>query len=235
MDINSLGEGKIEMLFDNQLISNIADLYDLTYDQIFGLEKSIASEDGKKIKKLSFKEKTAQNIISGIEASREIPFPRVLYAIGIRFVGETVAKKLAQHFKDIDSLINASFEQLVEVEEIGEKIAASVTQFFQQDKHLQIINRLKEKGLKLELKAEAAPVSQKLENKAFVVSGVFERHSRDELKSLIEKNGGRNVSSISAKTDFVLAGSNMGPSKKQTAEKLEIPIISEEDFEKMIG
>ncbi|MBE0651235.1 MAG: NAD-dependent DNA ligase LigA [Bacteroidales bacterium] len=234
MDINSLGEGKIEMLFDNQLISNIADLYDLTYDQIFGLEKSIASEDGKKIKKLSFKEKTAHNIISGIEASKEIPFPRVLYAIGIRFVGETVAKKLAQYFKNIDALMSAPFEELVTVEEIGEKIAESVTQFFQQDKHIQIINRLKERGLRMEIKTESAPVSQKLENKAFVVSGVFERHSRDELKSLIEKNGGRNVSSISAKTDFVLAGSNMGPSKKQTAEKLGVPILSEEDFEKMI-
>lgn len=234
MDINSLGEGKIEMLFDNHLISNIADLYDLTYNQLFGLEKSIVSEDGKKIKKLSFKEKTAQNIISGIEASKEIPFSRVLYAIGIRFVGETVAKKLSQHFKNIDALMNASFEELVEVEEIGEKIAESVTHFFRKDKHIRIVKRLKEKGLQMKVKAEAVSVSQKLENKAFVVSGVFDRHSRDELKSLIEKNGGRNVSSISSRTDYVLAGNNMGPAKKQTAEKLGIPIISEEDFESMI-
>ena len=234
MDINSLGEGKIEMLFDNQMISNVADLYDLTYDLIFGLEKIIKLEDSGKTKKLSFKEKTAQNIISGIEKSKEIPFPRVLYAIGIRFVGETVAKKLAQHFKNMDALMSASFEELIEVEEIGEKIAESVTQFFQQNKHVQIINRLKEKGLQMEIDTQSTSLSQKLDNKAFVVSGVFERHSRDELKSLIEKNGGRNVSSISSKTDYVLAGSNMGPAKKQKAEKLEIPIISEEDFENMI-
>jgi len=235
MDIKSLGEGKIETLFDNHLISNVADLYDLTYDQIFGLEKIITSENGRKIKKLSFKEKTAKNIISGIEASKKIPFPRVLYAIGIRFVGETVAKKLAQHFKNMDALMHASFEELIEVEEIGEKIAESVTQFFQQEKHIQLINRLKEKGLQMEIKTGNASVSQKLENKTFVVSGVFERHSRNELKSLIEQNGGRNVSSISSKTDFVLAGKNMGPAKKEKAEKLSIPIISEEDFENMIG
>lgn len=235
MDINSLGEGKIEMLFDNHLIFDIADLYDLSYDKIFGLEKIITSDDGEKTKKLSFKEKTAQNIVSGIESSKEIPFPRVLYAIGIRFVGETVAKKLALHFKNIDALMNASFEELTEVEEIGEKIAESVTRFFEMDKHIQIVKRLKEKGLQMELKTETSLLSNKLENKAFVVSGVFDRHSRDELKSLIEKNGGRNVSSISSKTDFVLAGSNMGPAKKQKAENLGIPIISEEDFENMIG
>ncbi len=234
MDINSLGEGKIEMLFDNQLVSNVADLYDLTYDQILGLEKSISSEDGKKVKKLSFKDKTAQNIISGIEASKEIAFPRVLFAIGIRYVGETVAKKLALHFKNIDSLVEASFEELVDVEEIGEKIAESITQYFSQGKHILIIKRLKEKGLSMEMTTDTSNFTAKLENKAFVVSGVFERHSRDELKSLIEKNSGRNVSSISSQTDFILAGNNMGPAKKQTAEKLEIPIISEEDFEKMI-
>jgi DNA ligase (NAD+) len=234
MDINSLGEGKIEMLFDNHLVSNVADLYDLTYDQILGLEKSISSEDGKKVKKLSFQDKTAQNIIAGIEASKEIAFPRVLFAIAIRYVGETVAKKLAQHFKNMDSLMKASFEELVDVEEIGEKIAASITQYFSQDKHIQIVKRLEEKGLSMEITTDTSHFTAKLENKAFVVSGVFERRSRDELKSLIEKNGGRNVSSISSKTDFVLAGSNMGPAKRQTAEKLSIPIISEEDFEKMI-
>ena len=234
MDINSLGEGKIEMLFDNHLISNVADLYDLTYDQILGLEKNISSKEGKKVKKLSFKDKTAQNIISGIEASREIPFPRVLFAIGIRYVGETVAKKLAQHFKNMDSLMQASFEALIDVEEIGEIIAESITQYFSQNKHIQIVKRLKEKGLRMEIMTDTSNFTTKLDNKAFVVSGVFERHSRDELKSLIEKNGGRNVSSISSKTDFVLAGSNMGPAKKQTADKLGIPIISEEDFESMI-
>ncbi len=234
MNIDSLGEGKIEILYDHGLVKNVADLYDLTYDHIFGLEKIIPAEEGKKEKRISFREKTAENIIRGIEQSKNVPFPRVLYALGIRYVGETVAKKLAARFKNIDNLMTASFDELVATEEIGEKIAESVIRFFQKPEHREMIKRLKAHGVQMQLeeKEEAAPAL--LQGKSFVVSGVFERHSRNEIKELIERYGGKNVSSISSKTDYVLAGANMGPAKKEKAEKLGIPIISEKDFEEMI-
>ena len=235
MNIDSLGEGKIEILFDHQLLKDVADLYDLTYDELLGLEKVFPTEDGKKERKVSFREKTTENIISGIKQSLDIAFPKVLYALGIRFVGETVAKKLASHFKNIDALINATFDELTEVEEIGEKIAESVIQYFSKPAHIALINRLKEKGLQMSVKESADTGLQTLNGKLFVVSGVFEKYSRDEIKNLIEKFGGKNVGSISSKTDYVLAGANMGPSKKQKAEKLGIEIITESDFEKMIN
>jgi DNA ligase (NAD+) len=235
MNIDSLGEGKIEILFDHQLLKDVADLYDLTYDELLGLEKVFPTEDGKKERKVSFREKTTENIISGIKQSLDIAFPKVLYALGIRFVGETVAKKLATHFKNIDALINATFDELTEVEEIGEKIAESVIQYFSKPAHIDLINRLKEKGLQMSVKESADTGLQTLNGKLFVVSGVFEKYSRDEIKNLIEKFGGKNVGSISSKTDYVLAGANMGPSKKQKAEKLGIEIITESDFEKMIN
>ena len=236
MNIDSLGEGKIEILYDSGLVKNVADLYDLTYDKLFGLEKIIPAEDGKKEKKISFREKTTENILKGIEASKKVPFPRVLYALGIRYVGETVAKKLALHFKSIDNLRNASFDELVNVEEIGEKIAGAVIDYFKKEEHLQIIERLRNHGVQMEIKEEdVEPVTDILGGRTFVVSGVFERHSRDEIKKLIERYGGKNNSSISSKTDYVLAGANMGPAKKEKAEKLGIPIISEEEFEKMIS
>jgi len=234
MNIDSLGEGKIEMLYDHGLVKNVADLYDLTYKIILGLEKVIPAEEGKKEKRLSFREKTAENIIKGIEQSKNVPFPRVLYALGIRYVGETVAKKLTAHFKDIDSLMQASFEELISVEEIGEKIAESVLLFFQKPVHLEIMERLRQHGVQMKLTETATSAPQLLSGKSFVVSGVFERHSRDEIKALIERFGGKNVSSISSKTDYVLAGANMGPAKKQKAENFGIPIISEEEFEGMI-
>ena len=235
MDIDSLGEGKIELLFDKGLVRNVADLYDLSYNDIFGLEKIIPGEDGKKEKKISFREKTTERIISGIEESRQRPFERVLFALGIRHVGETVAKKLAQHFRNIDQLMGASREDLVAVDEIGQIIADSVLQYFANEEHQNIISRLKASGLQMETEAsEVKVVSQKLDGKSFVVSGVFSNLSRDEIKALIESNGGKNVGSISSKTDYLLAGENMGPSKKAKAEKLNIPIISEEDFEEMI-
>ncbi|MCF6171730.1 MAG: NAD-dependent DNA ligase LigA [Bacteroidales bacterium] len=234
MNIDSLGEGKIDLLFEKGLVKNVADLYDLEYKQILGLEKIIPGDEGKKEKKLSFKEKTANNIINGIRASKAVPFHRVLFALGIRFVGETVAKKLAAHYSDIDHLSKAGFEELVEVDEIGEKIAESVLNWFQKPENRHIVERLREKGVQLANAAPATPVSNVLENKSFVVSGIFQRYSRDELKTLIEQNGGKNVGGISSKTDFVLAGDKMGPAKKQKADKLGIPIISEEDFEKMI-
>jgi len=234
MNIDSLGEGKIELLYDKGLVRNPADLYDLTFDKLYGLEKIIPSEDGKKSKKISFKEKTVENILKGIEKSKEVPFPRVLYALGIRYVGETVAKKLAFHFKSIDALKQASIEELVNVEDIGERIAESVVNWFKKEQHIEMVERLKKHGIQFEI-VEEFTVSDVLEGKTFVVSGVFEKYSRDEIKELIEKYGGKNVSSISSKTDFVLAGDKMGPAKKEKAEKLGVPIISEEDFEKMIG
>ncbi len=234
MNIDSLGEGKIELLYDKGLVRNPADLYDLTFDKLYGLEKIILSEDGKKQKKISFKEKTVENILKGIEKSKEVPFPSVLYALGIRYVGETVAKKLAYHFKSIDALKQSSIEELVYVEDIGERIAESVVNWFKKEQHIEMVERLKKHGIQFEI-VEEITVSDVLEGKAFVVSGVFEKYSRDEIKELIERYGGKNVSSISSKTDFVLAGDKMGPAKKEKAEKLGIPIISEEDFEKMIG
>ncbi len=234
MNIDSLGEGKIEMLFDNKLVNNVADLYYISYNQLLGLEKIIHDAENKKEKKVSFKEKTVQNILKGIEQSLTVPFPRVLFALGIRYVGETVAKKLATHFKSIDNLQQASYDALVAVDEIGEKIAESVIQWFQKPEHLEIIRRLKEKGVQMELSEESASISNVLEGKSFVVSGVFQRHSRTEIKALVELHGGKNTGSISSKTDYVLAGDNMGPAKKEKADKLGVPIISEEDFEKMI-
>lgn len=234
MNIDSLGEGKIEMLYDNGLLNNVADLYELTYDQLLGLEKIIPSEDGKKEKKISFREKTAENIIRGIEESKKIRFPKVLFALGIRYVGETVAKKLARYFNNIDAIIGASYDELIEVEEIGEKIAESVINYFGKQEHIKIINQLINKGLNLENQENHLSESVLLSEKSFVVSGVFDNYSRDELKRLIEFHGGKNIGSISSKTDFVLAGDKMGPAKRKKAEKLGIPIISEQDFEKMI-
>lgn len=233
MNIDSLGEGKIKMLYDNHLVGNIADLYDLKGEMILGLERIIPAEEGKKEKKISFREKTVQNILAGIEQSKQIPFARVLYALGIRFVGETVAKKLAEHFRSIDQLMDASYETLIDVEEIGEKIATSILEYFERKEHRQIIERLRSKGLQMEVIDSTDTISDVLEGKSFVVSGVFSR-SREELKAMIEQNGGRNVSALSAQTNYLIAGDKMGPAKKDKAEKLGIPIISEEDFEKMI-
>ena len=181
-------------------------------------------------KKESLQEKSVDNLINGIEASKKIPFERLLYAIGIRFVGETVAKKLANHYTTIDNLMSSSFEELVEVDEIGEKIAESVVRYFSQDKNQILVENLKKHGLCFVTEKKEENLSDKLIGMAIVVSGVFINYSRNELKQLIEKHGGKNVSSISKKTTFVLAGDNIGPSKKEKAEDLGIPIISEEEF-----
>ncbi|PLW97953.1 MAG: DNA ligase (NAD(+)) LigA [Marinilabiliales bacterium] len=234
MNIDSLGEGKIEMLFNHHLVNNIADLYDLSYDDLYGLEKVIIDQDKEKI--ISFQKKSADNIIAGIEKSKEVPFNKVLFALGIRHVGETVAKKLALHFNNIDRLAAATHEELIEIDEIGGKIAESVINWFEKQAHKEIIERLRKAGVQLaNVASNLQARSYKLEGKSFVVSGVFSNFSREELKLLIEQNGGKNVGSISSKTDYVLAGDNMGPTKKQKAEKLVIPIISEEDFQKMIS
>jgi len=234
MNIDSLGEGKIELLFDRSLLRNAADLYDLNYHQLLGLEKEIVNEDGT-TRKISFREKTAENIIKGIEESKTVPFHRVLFAIGIRFVGATTAKKLVAHFKNMPALMKANREELLAVDEVGEKIADSLLAFFSHPDYLYEIGRLEFAGLQMEDNEEELVVSDnKLHGKSFVVSGVFSK-SRDELKNLIETFGGKNVSALSGKTDFLLAGDKMGPAKKTKAEKLKIQIISEEDFDAMIS
>lgn len=235
MNIDSLGEGKIEMLFDNGLVKDIADLYDLTEKNLLGLEKIIPTDGDKKEKKISFREKTTQNILAGIKASLIVPFPRVLFALGIRYVGETVAKKLAAHFKNIENLRNATFEELVEVNEIGEKIAASVIGHFKNENNLKIIERLKEKGLQFEIQETRQTEGGVLAGKTFVVSGVFKHFSRDGIKQAIEENGGKNVASVSGSTDFLVAGENMGPAKREKAAKLGVKIIPEEEFLTLIA
>lgn len=226
MNIESLGEGKIEFLYDAGLIKNVADLYDLTYDKLFGLSND----------KVSFKEKTAQNIIDALEKSKSVPFERVLFALGIRNVGEVTAKTIVAEYHDVDAIMKASVEELSAINTVGEVIAISVKAFFENPINLSIVERLKAAGLQF-AKAEA-PASDKpqlLAGKTFVVSGVFTNYSRDGIKQAIESYGGKNASSISSKTDYVLAGDKMGPEKRKKAESLGVPIISEEDFEKMIG
>ncbi len=231
MNIDSLGEGKIEILFDQKLIYNVADLYQLNYDLLIGLEKVIVADSGDR--KISFRDKTVVNILDALEKSKEVPFERVLFALGIRFVGETVAKKITRALKNIDAIMQATVEELITIDDVGEQIAKSVVEYFQIENHREIIRQLKEAGLQFEA-AEQASINDVLEGKSFVVSGKF-TISRDELKRLIEINGGKNVSAISAKTDYVVAGESMGPEKLKKAQSLQIPIIGEEEFFGMIG
>ena len=233
MNIDSLGEGKIEVLYSQGLVRNAADLYDLTFDKLFGLEKVIEDENGKS-KTLSFKEKTTQNILNGIEQSKNVPFERVLYALGMRFVGEVTAKKLARQFKNIDAIASATKEELIEVEDVGERVADSIIQYYNNTENLEMVMRLRQAGLQMEVGEELQAASDKLAGKNIIVSGVFSV-PRDELKRLIEQHGGKNVSSISKNTTYVLAGEKMGPEKRKKAESLGIPIISEEEFWDMIG
>ena len=217
MNIEGLGAETIDLLRKGGLIENYADLYDLKVEQIIPLERMA--------------EKSAQNMIQGIEKSKKVTFEKVLFALGIRFVGETVAKKLAKHFKSIDNLMVADFETLISVDEIGDRIAQSIIDFSNNLGNIKLINRLKFNGLQLEvLEKQHENQSNKLIGQIFVVSGVFNQMSRDELKKAIEVNGGKVSSSISKKTNFIIAGDNMGPSKLEKAQELEISIISEEDF-----
>ena len=242
MNIESLGEGKVEVLFDNNLIKDYSDLYNLKYNDIFGLEKIITVEDEnsqeKSIRKVSFKEKTANNIIDAIEKSKSVPFARVLFALGIKYVGETTAKLIAKAMGSIDNIINASVEELTEIEEVGEKIAVSIKDFFADERNINIINKLKEAGLQFEQEKKVQgeiSSSNILSGMSIVVSGVFSTMSRDEIKQLIEDLGGKNVSSISSKTTFVVAGDKMGPEKRKKAESLGIEIKSEAEFLEMIN
>lgn len=217
MDIEGLGGETVALLFNNGLVYNYADLYELKVEDILHLERMA--------------QKSAENLVNGVEKSKEIPFESVLFALGIRFVGETVAKKLAKHYKNIDALSQASLMDLILVDEIGERIAKSVIEFFENEENKIIIERLKSYGVQFETVERINPnATEKFIGKTFVVSGVFSQFSRDELKKTIEDNGGKVGSSISAKTDFVVAGDNMGPAKLEKATKLNIPILSEDDF-----
>lgn len=221
MDIDSLGERTIALLFDKGLLKDFSDLYALSYDDIFGLE--------------GFKKLSTNNLLKGIAQSKQAPFENVLFGLGIRFVGRTVAEKLALHFQDIDRLATATYDELVEVPEIGERIAQSVVNFFRDEENRVLIEKLKQAGLNFKSeKVLFVPESNALENKSFVISGVFEKFERDELKDLIQKNGGKVLSAISGKLDYLLAGDKMGPSKLEKAKSLSIPIISENEFLNMI-
>ena len=220
MNIESLGEETIELLIEHSLIDNIADIYDLRAEQLASLPR--------------LGEKSARNIIQSIASSCEVPFQRVVFALGIRFVGETTAKYLASHFSNMDALMHASREELLEAEEVGDKIADAILDYFADEKNLAIIERLRKAGLKFE--AEAIELSsQTLAGMSIVISGTFEQYSRDELKALIESHGGKNLAAVSANTTYLLAGAKIGPAKLQKAQKLGVKIISEQEFIAMIG
>lgn len=217
MNIDGLGPETVDQFHRLGLINNTADLYQLTTEDIKSLDR--------------MGEKSAENIINGIAKSKEVPFERVIFALGIRFVGETVAKKIAKAFKDIEELENANLETLINIDEIGEKIAQSILSYFANESNRALVNRLKEAGLQLyRTEEDMSEYTDKLAGQSIVISGVFAHHSRDEYKELIEKNGGKNVGSISAKTSFILAGENMGPAKLEKASKLGVKIVSEEEF-----
>jgi DNA ligase (NAD+) len=221
MDIDGLGEETIDLLFNKKLIRNFADLYDLKADQLIPLER--------------MGEKSALNIINSIKKSIDTPYHRVLFAIGIRHVGETVAKTLAGKFNNLDDLIKADQEQLTSVNEIGPKIASSIRAYFSDEANIEILNRLKVNGIKFTSERATETVSNLLEGKTIVISGVFSKHSRDEYKEIIEKNGGKNAASVSGNTSFILAGDNMGQSKKEKAEELGVELLNESEFLRIIG
>jgi len=220
MDIMGMGSETVQLFVEKGLIHSIADLYDLTYDQIIALE--------------GFKDKSVTNLLEGLNASKQIPFDRVLFGLGIRHVGATVAKKLARHFGSMTQLLQADFETLKAVDDIGEVIALQLTEYFNEDANLEEFARLQQAGLQFEMEVVDTPSEGPLVGAKVVVSGVFESFSRDELKALIETLGGQNVSSISSKTTYVVAGEGMGPSKKTKAEKLGIPVLSEKEFKALI-
>ena len=222
MNIDGLGPETVDMFYRLGLIKDTTDLYKLTVDDIKNLDR--------------MGDKSAENIVKGIAQSREVPFERALFALGIRFVGETVAKKIAKSFTDIEELENADLERLINIDEIGEKIAQSIISYFANPLNRELIERLKIAGLQFSRKEEdLSGYTDKLVGQSIVISGVFTHHSRDEYKDLIEKNGGKNVGSISAKTSFILAGENMGPAKLEKAQKLGVQIMSEDEFLALIS
>ncbi len=219
MDIG-LAEATIEQLYNSGLLHDISDFFILTKEQLLTLDR--------------FAEKSAINLINSIEACKTTPFERVLFALGIRYVGETVAKKLARSVGSIEKIVHATKEELLGIDEIGEKIAQSIVGYFSDEKNVMTIRKLAQYGVQMSLNEENRPLSEKLKGKSLIISGVFQKYSRDEIKNMIEKNGGKNVSSISSKTDFLVAGENTGPSKLEKARKLNIPIISEDEFISMV-
>ena len=221
MNIDGLGEETVDLLFNNKLISNYADLYDLVAEQLIPLER--------------MGEKSAMNIIKSIKNSISVPYSRVLYALGIRHVGETVAKTIAESYRSIDELMKATDDELTSIPEIGPKISSSIISFFADKDNILIINRLRSYGLKLSDEDKKISISDRLKGKSIVISGVFKEHSREEYKKIIEKNGGKNSTSLSGNTSFILAGEEMGPSKKEKASELGIPLLSESEFLKLIG
>lgn len=221
MNIDGLGEETIDLLYSQGLLHNIADIYDLTINDLARQERLGV--------------KSAQNILAGIEASKQVPWSRVLFALGIRMVGETTAKKIARRYRSIDELQWATHEQLTSIEDIGDQIADNITAYFNDLRNIEIVNRLRLAGVQLESTEDATPVTDLLAGKSIVISGVFAHHSRDEYKAMIETNGGKNVGSVSKKTSFILAGDNMGPEKRKKAEDLGIPLISEDDFLQMLN
>ncbi|MEM9833834.1 MAG: NAD-dependent DNA ligase LigA [Bacteroidota bacterium] len=222
MNIDSMGKETVSLFYEQGLVKTVADLYQLSFDDIFALE--------------GFKEQATRNILDGIDASRQIPFPRLLFGLGIRYVGRTVAEKLAEHFHSVDAMANATHEQLIEVPEIGERIAQSVVEYFGDLENQQLVNELKQAGLQFSIQINNQTAeNQLLSGKTFVVSGVFEQFSREEIKEQIKMQGGKVLSSVSGKLDFLLAGSNMGPAKRKKAESLDVKIISEGEFLAMLG
>ena len=222
MNIDGLGSETIDLLYSQGLIKNIADIYTLTQDDIAKQER--------------LGEKSAQNMMAGIEASKQVPWSRVLFAIGIRMVGETTAKKIARSFPSIDQLQWATVEQLTAIEDVGEQIASNIIAYFNDINNLEIINRLREAGVQMESKEEdMAMQSDRLLGKSIVISGVFTHHTRDEYKAIIEANGGKNVGSVSKKTSFILAGENMGPEKRKKAESLGVALMTEEEFLELLN
>jgi DNA ligase (NAD+) len=222
MNIDGLGSETIDLLYSQGLLKNIADIYALTQEDIAKQER--------------MGEKSAQNMLAGIETSKQVPWARVLFALGIRMVGETTAKKIAKRFPSVDQLQWATAEQLTSIDDVGEQIAKNVIAYFNDLNNLEIINRLREAGVQMEsLEEEQTLQSDILQGKSIVVSGVFSHHSRDEYKTMIEAHGGKNVGSVSKKTSFILAGENMGPEKRKKAESLGVEILTEEAFLELIN
>jgi DNA ligase (NAD+) len=236
MNIEGMGSETISGLFDQGMLRTVADIYDLRADQLLGIEFTVSDEFGENPKKRSMQEKSVNNLMAGIEASKQVPFDRVLFALGIRFVGETVAKKLARHFKTIDAIASATFEQLIEAEEIGDKIAQSILDWFAAEGNRNRIERLRTAGLQLALaEDESTPTSDTLKGLTIVVSGVFQYFSRDGIKASVESHGGKVSGSISKKTSYLLAGDNMGPEKRKKAEELGVKIIDEQEYIKLVS
>ncbi len=227
VNIDSFGEQIVDLLYEKGLVTNVSEIYDLTFETLNGLSRVVEDDQNKKT--FTFQEKSTQNLLAGIEASKNIPYPNVLFGLGIKHVGATVAKVLCRNFNTIDKLASATFDDLIAIDDIGPKVAESIINYFKDEDNLRLVEGLKIKGLTLEIE-EQVNDSEKLKGLSFVISGTFENFSRDELKAIIEANGGKNLSGVSKKTSYLVAGEKTGPSKLEKAEKLSVKIINETDF-----